>query len=89
LLALISRSRGSRSKNILDLYHQRESSKQLSQKGRHPGPATYSVEITLMYNYPALECLVAFAIVFLIGYLVGNSGGRQVTATPGTGVASP
>jgi hypothetical protein len=42
-----------------------------------------------MYNYPALECLVAFAIVFLIGYLVGNSGGRQVTPAPGTGMARP
>lgn len=42
-----------------------------------------------MYNYPVLECLVAFAIVFLIGYLVGNSGGRQVTPAPGTGMASP
>lgn len=26
-----------------------------------------------MYNYPVLECLVAFAIVFLIGFLVAKS----------------
>jgi len=26
-----------------------------------------------MYNYPVLECLVAFAIVFLIGFLCGKS----------------
>ena len=26
-----------------------------------------------MYNYPVLECLVAFAIVFSIGYLVADS----------------
>jgi hypothetical protein len=42
-----------------------------------------------MYNYPVLECLVAFAIVFSIGYLVGESGGRKVTPAPSTGVASP
>ena len=47
------------------------------------------MEITLMYNYPVLECLVAFAIVFSIGYLVGNSGGRKVTVALGNGVARP
>jgi len=31
----------------------------------------------VMYNYPVLECLVAFAIVFLIGYLVADGGGKK------------
>jgi len=35
-----------------------------------------------MYNYPVLECLVAFAIVFSIGYLVADSNGRDETVTP-------
>jgi len=26
-----------------------------------------------MYNYPVLECLAAFAIVFLIGFLFAKS----------------
>jgi len=30
-----------------------------------------------MYNYPVLECLVAFAIVFSIGYLVADSKDRE------------
>ena len=32
-----------------------------------------------MFNYPVLECLVAFAIVFSIGYLVADSNGREET----------
>lgn len=32
-----------------------------------------------MYNYPVLECLVAFAIVFSIGYVVAYSKCRKVT----------
>lgn len=40
-----------------------------------------------MYNYPVLECLAAFAIVFSIGYVVGNGGGRKPTVTLGSGVA--
>jgi len=35
-----------------------------------------------MYNYPVLKCLVAFAIVFSIGYLVADSNGRELTVTP-------
>jgi hypothetical protein len=35
-----------------------------------------------MYNYPVLECLVAFAIVFSIGYVVADSNGREETAAP-------
>jgi len=40
-----------------------------------------------MYNYPVLECLVAFAIVFSIGYLVADSNGREDTVTPEKEVA--
>jgi len=36
-----------------------------------------------MYNYPVLECLVSFAIVFLIGYLVADNGGKKTTASQG------
>ncbi len=43
----------------------------------------------MMYSYPVLECLVAFAIVFSIGYLVGDSGGRKVTVAPSNRVAHP
>jgi len=35
-----------------------------------------------MYNYPVLECLVAFAIVFSIGYLVADSNGNKATIVP-------
>lgn len=35
-----------------------------------------------MFNYPVLECLVAFAIVFSIGYLVADSKSRDETAAP-------
>lgn len=42
-----------------------------------------------MYNYPVFECLVAFAIVFSIGYLVAHSGGKEVVVAPGNGVAHP
>jgi len=40
-----------------------------------------------MYNYPVLECLVAFAIVFSIGYLVAESNSREETVTPKNEVA--
>jgi len=40
-----------------------------------------------MYNYPVLECLVAFAIVFSIGYLVADGNGREETVAPKVGVA--
>jgi hypothetical protein len=40
-----------------------------------------------MYNYPVIECLVAFAIVFSIGYLVADSNGREETVTPKNEVA--
>jgi len=35
-----------------------------------------------MYNYPVLECLVAFAIVFAIGFLFADSDRRGQTVTP-------
>lgn len=41
----------------------------------------------MMYTYPVLECLVVFAVVFLIGYLVGNSGGREITVAHGKAMA--
>jgi len=40
-----------------------------------------------MYNYPVLECLVAFAIVFSIGYLVADSNNREETVAPSKAVA--
>lgn len=40
-----------------------------------------------MYNYPVIECLFAFAIVFSIGYVVADSNGRTATVVPGKGVA--
>jgi hypothetical protein len=40
-----------------------------------------------MYNYPVLECLVAFAIVFSIGYVVADSNGRKLSVVPGNEVA--
>jgi len=40
-----------------------------------------------MFNYPVLECLVAFAIVFSIGYLVADGNGKNVTVVPGNEVA--
>lgn len=48
--------------------------------------AKYMGEI-VMFNYPVLECLVAFAIVFSIGYLVGARNGRQDTVGPNNEVA--
>lgn len=39
-----------------------------------------------MFNYPVLECLVAFAIVFSIGYLVGDSNRKNATEVPGNEV---
>lgn len=74
---------GCRSKNISDLHHPHEehrgalSNKQIFQSHSH-----FMGEI-VMYNYPVLECLVAFAIVFLIGYLVADSGGKKATTAPG------
>ena len=40
----------------------------------------------MMYNYPALECLVAFAIVFSIGFLVADSNRGAKAAVPKGGV---
>jgi len=40
-----------------------------------------------MYNYPVLECLVAFAIVFSIGYAVADRNRRKGTVVPGDEVA--
>lgn len=34
---------------------------------------TDSMGAIVMYNYPVLECLAAFAVVFLIGFLCGRS----------------
>lgn len=40
-----------------------------------------------MYNYPVIECLFAFAIVFSIGYVVAGSNGRKGAVVPGNEVA--
>jgi hypothetical protein len=38
-----------------------------------------------MYNFPVLECLAAFAIVFSIGFLVAdNDRGKKAVALKGT-----
>lgn len=42
-----------------------------------------------MFNYPVLECLVAFAIVFSIGYLVADSNGGEETSVTKCEVARP
>ncbi|NYE28612.1 hypothetical protein HDE78_001568 [Rhodanobacter sp. K2T2] len=47
---------------------------------------TFMGEI-VMYNYPVLECLVAFAIVFSIGYLVADSNSREEAVAPKSEVA--
>ena len=40
-----------------------------------------------MHNYPIIECLVAFAIVFSIGYMVADSNGRKGMPLPRNEVA--
>lgn len=45
------------------------------------------MENTAMYNYPVLECLVAFAILFSIGYLVADSNSRVEGLVPKNQVA--
>jgi hypothetical protein len=37
----------------------------------------------MISHYPVLECLVAFAIVFLTGYLIADSEGKKATTAPG------
>ena len=49
-------------------------------------PCCYPLEIALMYTYPVLECLVAFAIVFSIGFLVADSNRGAKAAVPKGGV---
>ena len=39
-----------------------------------------------MYNYPVLECLVTFAVVFLIGYLFAKSKGSGSAVSTQQGV---
>lgn len=40
-----------------------------------------------MFNYPVLECLVAFAIVFSSGYVVADSNGNNAILVPGNDAA--
>lgn len=49
--------------------------------------ATVLMGEIVMYNYPVLECLVAFAIVFSIGYVVADNNARKAIVVPGKGVA--
>ena len=63
-----------------------ESSEKLSRMSCFRPHSHFMGEI-VMYNYPVLECLVAFAIVFSIGYVVADSSGRKVTVAQGKGVA--
>jgi len=41
------------------------------------------MENTVISHFPVLECLVAFATVFMIGYLIADSGGKKAATTPG------
>lgn len=56
-------------------------------KGPTPSALLLTHGDTAMYNYPVLECLVAFAIVFSIGYLVADSNGRVEGLVPKNEVA--
>lgn len=40
-----------------------------------------------MYSYPVLECLIAFAIVFSIGFLLAKSGHKGDAMASQKGVA--
>jgi len=42
-----------------------------------------------MYNYPVLECLIAFAIVFSISFLFSKSNRNDGAAASPKGVACP
>jgi hypothetical protein len=42
-----------------------------------------------MYNYPVIECLIAFAIVFFIGFLVADRGRQGEPAAPTIEVVRP
>lgn len=64
-----------------------ESSRWLSRKARRHRPCYLPMENTAMYNYLVLECLVAFAIVFSIGYLVADSNSRVEGQVPKNQVA--
>ena len=44
-------------------------------------------EQIVMYNYPVLECLVAFASVFLIGFLFAYCARRGEPVVPKGGLA--
>jgi hypothetical protein len=39
-----------------------------------------------MYNYPVIECLIAFAIVFAIGFLLAKSNRNDGAAALPKGV---
>jgi len=45
------------------------------------GLPTLSLENIVISHYPVLECLVAFAIVFLIGFLSAKSNGSNTAST--------
>jgi len=45
------------------------------------------MENIVISHYPVLECLVAFAIVFLIGFLSARSKGNSSPASVQQGVA--
>lgn len=42
-----------------------------------------------MHSYPVFECLVAFAIVFSIGYVAADNNAKKVAVVPGNEVARP
>jgi hypothetical protein len=45
------------------------------------------MENTVISHYPVLESLVAFAILFLLGFLLGKSNRSNNTVAPKQGVA--
>ena len=49
--------------------------------------ATDSFGAIVMFNYPVLECLVAFAIIFSIGFLLAKNDRRGEAVTPKDKVA--
>ena len=48
--------------------------------------ATVSIGAVVMFNFPVLECLVSFAIVFAIGFLLAKSNRNDGAAALPNGV---
>ena len=44
------------------------------------------LELIVIFNYPVIECLVAFSVVFLIGFICGKRGRSRVAQYVCTGL---